>query len=317
MNYKGAISMIIEIKELEKKFKDFTAVNGVNLEIEQGDIFGLLGPNGAGKTTTIRTLLGLTDSDKGEILIYGKKFNNKILSVKRKIGYIPQDLAFYEELSALDNVRYWGKLYGLKGEMLKKAVQEALEFVGLWERRKGKSKLFSGGMKRRLNVACAIVHKPEILIMDEPTIGVDPQSRNKILECIKILNQNNTTVIYTSHYMEEIEAICNRVAIMDFGKVICAGDINDVISNNCSEHKITVPYKEEDQNKFNSLGKSSVIERIDIDSNLATIVYTNKTDLEGILSEMMELKIDLQDMAVKKQNLESVFLKLTGKTLRD
>lgn len=309
--------MIIEIKGLEKRFKDIAAVDGVNLEIEEGEIFGLLGPNGAGKTTTIRTILGLIDSDKGEVDIYGTKFNNKAAQTKKKMGYVPQDLAFYDELSAIDNVRYWGKLYGLKGEELTKAVQEALEFTGLWERRKGKSKTFSGGMKRRLNIACAIVHKPSILIMDEPTIGVDPQSRNNILECIRTLNKNNTTVIYTSHYMEEIEAICDRVAIMDFGKVICTGTIDDVISTNCSEHTVTIPYDKGEEDKFNQLKDNKSIDKIEFENSMANIVYLKKEDLSNILESLIKSNINIGNMIIKKQNLESVFLKLTGKTLRD
>lgn len=309
--------MIIEIKNLEKKFKDIAAVNGVNLQVEEGDIFGLLGPNGAGKTTTIRAILGLIDCDKGEVDIYGKCFNNGATDIKKKMGYVPQDLAFYEELNAIDNVKYWGKLYGLRGEELKNAVEEALKFTGLWERRKSKSKTFSGGMKRRLNIACAIVHKPSILIMDEPTIGVDPQSRNNILDCIKSLNKNNTTVIYTSHYMEEIEAICNRVAIMDFGKVICSGKINEVIEENCSEHIISIPVADLGDAKIKELESNKLIDHIEVKEDVANIVYVNENDLVVILENLINSGISLSRMTIKKQNLESVFLKLTGKKLRD
>lgn len=309
--------MIIEIKNLEIAFKNTVAVNDVSLEIERGKIFGLLGPNGAGKTTLIRSILGLIDYDKGEVLIYNEKFSNKSLKTKKKMGYVPQELAFYEELSAIDNVRYWGKIYGLHKEDLTNAVKEALQFTGLWERRKEKSKNFSGGMKRRLNIACAIVHKPQILIMDEPTVGVDPQSRNKILECIQILNQNDTTVIYTSHYMEEIEAICNQVAIMDFGKVICTESIEEIISSNCKERIITIPFNHSDREKYTELRKDSMIKDITFSDEIVSIVYSNKHDLSSILNSLIKAEIDIDDMIIKKENLESVFLSLTGKRLRD
>lgn len=309
--------MIIEIKNLEKKFKDAVAVNDVSLQIEENDIFGLLGPNGAGKTTTIRAILGLISSDKGEVDIYGKKFDNRAIQTKKKMGYVPQDLAFHEELSALDNVRYWGKVYGLRGEELNKAVEEALKFTGLWERKKSKSKNFSGGMKRRLNIACAIVHKPNILIMDEPTVGVDQQSRNNILECIRTLNRNNTTVIYTSHYMEEIEAICNRVAIMDFGKVICSGTIRDVIEENCSEHIILIPVADLGEAKMNELKTNQIIQSVEVIDDMAQIIYQDQKNLTKILEDLISSGIDINGLTIKKQNLESVFLKLTGKKLRD
>lgn len=309
--------MIIEIKNLLKKFKDVTAVNNVNLEVEEGDIFGLLGPNGAGKTTTIRSILGLIDIDNGEINILGKRFKNDVMDTKKRMGYVPQDLAFYDELNAIDNVRYWGKLYGLRGAELNMAVEEALNSTGLWERRKSKSKTFSGGMKRRLNIACAIVHKPDILIMDEPTIGVDPQSRNNILECIKKMNKNGTTIIYTSHYMEEIEAICNRVAIIDHGKVVCCGKINEVINEHCSEHIMVIPVLDLGKDNIKKFESDKMVERIDIVGDNANIIYPDHNNIVKIIEKLNALNVNLSDMTIKRQNLETLFLKLTGKTLRD
>lgn len=309
--------MIIEIKDLQKKFKDVTAVDNVNLEIEEGDIFGLLGPNGAGKTTTIRSILGLIDINGGEINIFGKRFNNDVVDTKKRMGYVPQDLAFYEELNAIDNVRYWGKIYGLRGAELNKAVEEALNATGLWDRRKSKSKTFSGGMKRRLNIACAIVHKPAILIMDEPTVGVDPQSRNSILECIKELNKNGTTIIYTSHYMEEIEAICNRVAIVDHGKVVCCGKLNEVIDEYCSEHIMVIPVVDLGEDNIKKLEESDMVESITVVGDYANIIYADYNDIVNIIEKLKELNVNLSDMTIKRQNLETLFLKLTGKSLRE
>lgn len=232
--------MVVEIKDLVKTFQGRAAVNGVNLCVKEGDIFGLLGPNGAGKSTTLNTMLGLLKNDSGTVKLFDKEFSRHSKEIKQKIGYVPQDFAFFEVMSAIDNVTYWGKLYNLRGEELSRAVRGALEFTGLWERRKDKAKTFSGGMKRRLNIACAVVHKPKLLLMDEPTVGVDPQSRNNILESILKLNQSGTTVIYTSHYMEEIEAICNKVAIMDFGKVIAEGTVNELVESISTESHVTL-----------------------------------------------------------------------------
>ena len=309
--------MIITIKDLQKKYKDVIAVDNVTLEIEEGEIFGLLGPNGAGKTTTIRSMLGLIDIDNGEINIFGKKFNNDVIETKKRMGYVPQDLAFYEELNAIDNVRYWGKIYGLSGDELNKAVEEALNATGLWDRRKGKSKTFSGGMKRRLNIACAIVHKPEILIMDEPTVGVDPQSRNSILECIRELNKKGATIIYTSHYMEEIEAICNRVAILDNGKVVCCGKLNEVIDEHCSEHILVIPTADLGEENIKKLEADDMVESVTVSGDYTNILYADYNDVVSIIEKLKKLNVDLKDMTIKRQNLETLFLKLTGKTLRD
>lgn len=309
--------MIIQIKDLQKKYKNVTAVDNISLEIEEGDIFGFLGPNGAGKTTTIRSILGLIDFDNGEIDIFGKKFNNDDIDTKKRMGYVPQELAFYKELSALDNVRYWGKIYGLRGPELDKAVEEALTSTGLWDRRKGKAKTFSGGMQRRLNIACAIVHKPDILIMDEPTIGVDPQSRNNILEFIKELNKIGTTIIYTSHYMEEIEAICNRVAIIDHGKVVCCGKLNEVINEHCSEHIIVLPAVDLSEENRKKLEEDKMIENVTTVGDNVHIVYADYNNVVKIIDKLKSMNVNIRNMTIKRQNLETLFLKLTGKTLRE
>ena len=208
-----------EVNNFEKVYGEREVVDKLCFKVKNGEIIGLLGPNGAGKSTTIRKLTGIEASDYGNLFFEGKAVEDNRKSIKKKLGLVPQDIAVYGDMSAYDNVKFFCSLYGFRGKELENRVKEALEFVALWDRRKDKPGKFSGGMKRRLNIACAIAHGPKLLIMDEPTVGIDPQSRNYILEAIKILNSRGTTVIYVSHYMEEIEAICNRIMIMDHGQI--------------------------------------------------------------------------------------------------
>lgn len=219
---------IVNIKGLTKKYDNKEVVDGISLEIKEGEIFGLLGPNGAGKSTTMNMLCSLLKPTSGEISLFGYDIKTSGKKIKPLIGYIPQELAIYEKLKAWENVELFTSLYGIRGEALKTAVNDALGFVELSEKRNVMAKTFSGGMKRRLNIACALGHKPKLLIFDEPTVGIDPQSRNFILEKIKKTNEEGTTVIYTSHYMEEVEAICSRIAIMDNGKIIACGTKDEI-----------------------------------------------------------------------------------------
>lgn len=220
--------IILKTSDLTKKYGSKTVVDGLNLEIRRGEIFGLLGPNGAGKSTTMNMICSIVRPTAGKVELFGKELHANKKEVIKKIGYIPQDLAIHGDLKAWENAELFISLYGIKGEKLKNAVNSSLEYVGLLDRRNDFAKTFSGGMKRRLNIACAIGHDPELLIFDEPTVGIDPQSRNFILEKIKESNEKGATVIYTSHYMEEIEAICTRIAIMDNGKVIACGTSSEL-----------------------------------------------------------------------------------------
>lgn len=215
--------IILRTKDLTKKYHNKVVVDNLNLEIRKGEIFGLLGPNGAGKSTTMNMICSIVKPTAGSIELLGKNPWKQKREVIHKIGYIPQDLAIHGRLKAWENVELFTSLYGIKGEALKRTVDESLEYVGLLDKKNEFAKNFSGGMKRRLNIACAIGHQPDLLIFDEPTVGIDPQSRNFILEKIKESNEKGATVIYTSHYMEEVEAICSRIAIMDNGKVIACG----------------------------------------------------------------------------------------------
>ena len=228
---------VIEVKGLKKKYKNNEALKGLDFDLYKGEILGILGPNGAGKSTTINILSTILKKDAGEILYFGEPVNElNINKIKSKLGIVPQDLAIFEDVSAYKNLTFFGSLYGLKGEELEKATEYALEFAGLTNRKKDKPKTYSGGMKRRLNIACSIVHKPEILILDEPTVGIDPQSRNHILEDLKKLKNEGTTIIYTTHYMEEIEQIADRVVIVDNGLKIEEGTIGELLDKYSEEN---------------------------------------------------------------------------------
>jgi ABC-2 type transport system ATP-binding protein len=217
------MNCILKVEKLEKNYGERKAVKGINFNVTEGEVLGFLGPNGAGKSTSINMISTVVDYDGGNIIFNNKDVKHNEYHLKRNLGVVPQDIAVFSNLSAYDNVKVFCSLYGIKGKELKQNVEEALNFVGLWDRRKELPTAFSGGMKRRLNIACAIAHKPKLLIMDEPTVGIDPQSRNNILETVKKLNDNGTTIIYTSHYMEEVESICSRLIIMDEGIIIEEG----------------------------------------------------------------------------------------------
>ena len=229
---------VVKLDGLIKKYDNKAVVDALSLEIKEGEIFGLLGPNGAGKSTTMNMICSLLRPTAGEIELFGYNTKKDLNKIKPLIGYIPQDLAIYENLKAWENVELFTSLYDIKGKELKSAIDSALDFVELSDKRNAFAKTFSGGMKRRLNIACALGHRPKLLIFDEPTVGIDPQSRNFILERIKACNANGTTVIYTSHYMEEVEAICTRVAIMDNGKIVACGtkeELKNMVRKNPDE----------------------------------------------------------------------------------
>ncbi|MFV0395274.1 MAG: ABC transporter ATP-binding protein [Coprobacillaceae bacterium] len=227
---------ILKIDGLSKKYGKQIAVDQLSLEIKEGEIFGLLGPNGAGKSTTMNMICSIIKPTFGDIEIFGLNTKNHMKEIKKQIGYIPQDLAIHGDLKAWENVELFTALYGIKGQQLKDAINDSLAFVGLSDKRNTFTKTFSGGMKRRLNIACAIGHQPKLLIFDEPTVGIDPQSRNFILNKIKEIKEQGTTVIYTSHYMEEIEAICSKIAIMDEGQIIAIGTKDELVQMVSKEH---------------------------------------------------------------------------------
>lgn len=307
---------LVEIKNLCKRFGQHTAVKDISLNIEEGQIYGLLGPNGAGKSTTINIICGLLSKDSGDINIFNKPMNKKARDIKRNLGVVPQDIAIYEDLTAYENIAFFASLYGVKGKELKKRVTETLEFVGLKDKAKEYPSKFSGGMKRRLNIACAIVHEPRLIVMDEPTVGIDPQSRNHILDSIKELNRRGCTIIYTSHYMEEVEAICSNLAIMDQGKVIAEGEKHELIQKytDCSTIIVEVHTVEhiEELNKLKGV-QSVVVE----ENNIIIKRNSNEMDLQDVIEVITKNNMIIKSIESKNNDLEHIFLSLTGKKLRD
>lgn len=309
---------IVKIKGLIKKFGDFIAVDGIDLDIKEGEIYGLLGPNGAGKSTTINILSGILTFDKGSIEMFSKDIRKSKGEIKRNIGIVPQDIAIYEDLTAYENIDFFAGLYGLRGNELKKNVLDALEFTGLLDKANSLPASFSGGMKRRLNIACAIAHKPKLIIMDEPTVGIDPQSRNHILQSVRKLNEMGSTIIYTSHYMEEVEELCTRLAIIDHGKLIAEGTKQELksIVTNTNSIWITV----DSLNNFNRdeiLAMNGVI-NADIEEKVIKInTTTDVNNLDKIIQNFIAKGIAIKNVENKKPDLETVFLTLTGRNLRD
>jgi ABC-2 type transport system ATP-binding protein len=310
---------IIQLKNVTKRYDDKLAVDNISLDIEEGELFGLLGPNGAGKSTLISMICGLTKLDKGDIIINGSSIKTNPIAAKQNIGLVPQEIALYENISAIDNLKFWGKMYSLKGNLLKERIEEVLEATGLKDRRKEKVSNFSGGMKRRLNIACAVMHYPKIVIMDEPTVGIDPQSRNNILEFTKELNKKHgSTLIYTSHYMEEVEALCSKVCILDEGKVIAKGDQDHIKRMIMNEERVEITiseYKPEIDLILKKL--NSVREVVYKDSKLTVIMQDTQRSIQQIIEVLIKAEIGISDISIKKPTLETVFLSLTGKALRD
>lgn len=310
--------MSIKLNNVIKRYGSNLAVDNITLEIENGEIFGLLGPNGAGKSTTIKMIMGLLKANSGEITVNGIDVRKNSLEAKKILGLVPQELAIYENMTARENVDFLARLYGLRGKDLKEKVNEALEFTGLMEKEKEVVKKFSGGMKRRLNIACAIVHQPEIIIMDEPTVGIDPQSRNHILQSIKELNKRGATIIYTSHYMEEVEAICSRVGIIDFGKLIALGSKNELVNAASEEQKITIEAYNISFSPIDEIKKINGVIHVDLKENTIEIITKCANEsLQKILSKLLEGSVVVRNIEIKEADLESVFLKLTGRKLRD
>jgi ABC-2 type transport system ATP-binding protein len=310
--------MIVETSALVKRYRDVIAVDNLDLAIEEGEIVGLLGPNGAGKSTTINGIIGLTDFDSGEVALFGRKMRRVDRDTRRKMGLVPQDIAVFEDLTAEENVSYFGRLYGLKGRALAGGVDNALDFTGLSDRRGQKPKSFSGGMKRRLNIACALVHSPQLIIMDEPTVGIDPQSRNHILESVRELNRKGVTIIYTSHYMEEVEAVCSRVIIMDHGRVIARGTQSDLKTLVADKEIIDIELERMTPDLVDLVSGVSGVKGCTSEGNhLRITVQRDGVRLGRVIEKASESGAEILSVQVERPSLESVFLSLTGRSLRD
>lgn len=310
---------MLTISNIKKSFKDHHVVKDVSFEVQKGEAFGLLGPNGAGKSTTISMICGLIPYDEGDIQVDGLSVKKKPMKIREKIGVVPQDIALYPTMSAYDNLVFWGKMYGLTGKTVKQRAYEVLEIVGLKDRAKDKIETFSGGMKRRINIGAALMHEPELLIMDEPTVGIDPQSRNHILETVKRINEAGMTIIYTSHYMEEVEYLCKRIAIIDYGKLIAIGDKTELCNRLAGGHILELTVDNPSVDFLIQLESIDGIENANMreDGIIEIILSDKNTVLPEVISLSLKQNISIQSMQIKEPNLESLFLQLTGRTLRD
>lgn len=309
---------VVKIENLVKRYKELIALDHFNLEIQKGEIFGLLGPNGSGKTTTINCLLSLLKYDKGSIEIFGQQMTPDNYDIKRRIGIVMQNVAVFEELNVYENIDYFCGLYIKDKTLRRQYVEEAIEFAGLGEFVKFRPKKLSGGLLRRLNIACGIAHKPELIILDEPTVAVDPQSRNRILEGIVELNQKGATIIYTSHYMEEVEQICTRIALMDKGKNIALGTSDELKSmiRNSETIKIHIPALE--NSMLEEIKEFEHLYQAEYTDGLLTLSYDGgKHNLIRILDYLKSKDVSFGKVTSEQPTLNDVFLAITGKALRD
>lgn len=310
--------MLLKVENLQKNYGTVKAVDGITFEVKEGEVFGLLGPNGAGKSTTISMISTLIPPSAGVILFEGKNILEDPKAIQRKLGVVPQDIALYPTLSGYENLSFWGNMYGLNGAELKKRIDSVSEIIGLNGRLKDRVDKYSGGMKRRLNIGAALLHMPELLIMDEPTVGIDPQSRNHILDTVLELNRQGMTIIYTSHYMEEVEYLCNRICIMDAGKIIASGRKDELVELISGKTDISLTLESSDQALMKTLGTIEGIESMEQQEDQIRIRCENADlILADIIARVAASGNHLRSVDVKKPNLETVFLHLTGKALRD
>lgn len=309
---------IIEINNLTKSYGKFKAVDDLSMYIEKGKIFGLLGPNGSGKSTTINCILSLLNYEKGNIKIFGKEMKPNAYDIKSKIGVVFQDVAVFDELTVYENINYFCGLYIKNKKQRSEYIEDAIKLTGLEEFKKFRPKQLSGGLLRRLNIACGIAHKPEIIFLDEPTVAVDPQSRNNILEGIKKLNKNGATIVYTTHYMEEVEQLCNRIAILDKGKIIAIGTKEDLKELTTIGEKITIELEKVSEDLIDRLKTIDNVTDVNYEDNTVYVVYKKGEDnLENMIAFLKANDIKYSKIFSELPTLNDVFLELTGKTLRD
>lgn len=310
--------MLIEAKGIKKYYKKVRAVDGIDLEVRQGEILGILGPNGAGKSTAISVISSLIRPDEGDVFFKGESILKNPAAIRQVMGIVPQEVALYPDLSAAENLKFFGKLYGLRGEKLKTRMQEVLDLLELNGRAKDAVKNYSGGMKRRVNIGAALLHHPEVLIMDEPTVGIDPQSRSHILDTVKALNQKGMTIIYTSHYMEEVEQLCDRIYVMDHGKVIATGTKEDLKNLMGGDDIVSLKTDRASEGFLKDLRGNLKVKNADQKGNSITLMVQKDCD---ILSDIFEAAsrngVKLKSLDIKTPTLEDVFLYLTGRGLRD
>jgi ABC-2 type transport system ATP-binding protein len=309
---------MIQARSVSKSFGNIVAVNNVSFNIEKGEIFGILGPNGAGKSTIVNILNTLVKPDTGDVIIDGYDIKDNCDTIKLIMGVVPQEIALYEELSAYENLMFWGGLYDIPKHQLRLSVNDTLDIVDLANRKDDKIKTFSGGMKRRINIACSLLHNPRILLLDEPTVGVDPQNRNHIFEVIERLHNEGMTIIYTTHYMDEAERFCDKIAIIDVGRIIALGTLKELREISDAKDLLTIKLADFDNKTISDI--RSAIPLVRFDSTMKTL----EIDCENISNEISKITNLIQNAGgvidriyTRGTNLESIYLKLTGKELRD
>ncbi|MFT7484235.1 MAG: ABC-2 type transport system ATP-binding protein [Candidatus Paceibacteria bacterium] len=318
MRRKHKPSKMIKIEKLGKSYGDLVALESVSMEVGAGQIHGLLGPNGAGKSTTIGCLSGLVDPTSGSASLAGHDVRTASREAKAVLGVVPQDLALYEDLSAPDNLRYWGAAYGMRGKELRTRVEEVLRQIELADRSKETVKGFSGGMKRRLNFGCAIVHRPKILLLDEPTVGVDPQSRRKLLDLVRELADQGTCVLYTTHYMEEAQELCDSLAVIDHGRLIAEGTMEDLRNQLGGRDLLRLSGAFEARSVETTLSAFEGTEIVKIDEQLLTISMAGASrQLPALFLAFSQAGMEITETTLTQPNLESLFIQLTGRELRE
>jgi ABC-2 type transport system ATP-binding protein len=308
----------IRLQGLHKDYGDVYAVRGITFDVQAGEIFSLLGPNGAGKSTTISMLSCLLEPTRGDAWVMGHSIRDEPMAVKASIGVVPQEVALYPDLSAGENLRFWGRMYGLRRDTLGQRVDEVLEIIGLTERQKGRVSTFSGGMKRRLNIGVALLHRPDVLILDEPTVGIDPQSRRSILDSVKAFNREGMTVLYTTHYMEEAEELSDHIAIMDHGQVIAHGTHGELVEIVGELDRVDLALDAPVERVRDAWQAAHGVHRVTADDGTVRLLVD---DSNRVLPDLFERAnaagVRITSVDIQEPNLEAVFLHLTGRALRD
>ncbi len=310
--------VVLEARGLRKRFDELVAVDGVDLTIHSGETYGLLGPNGAGKTTTISMIAGLLERDDGEVFVAGEPMTTRSVRAKGAIGLVPQEVAVYPDLTGAENLVFFGRLYGMRGPELERRVAEVLEVIGLTDRRGDKTDEYSGGMKRRLNIGIGLLHQPQLLILDEPTVGVDPQSRNAILESVEHLSREGMAVLYTTHYMEEAERLCDRVAIIDQGQVKAEGTRRELVSMVGERDRVRLVADGRLDDAVEAVGALDGVDRVSAgDGDIQVVAVEATSLLPSLLATVTAAGVTVRGVEIEEPDLEAVFLHLTGKALRD
>jgi len=308
----------VEVNNLHKYYGEVKAVAGINFTVRKGEIFSLLGPNGAGKTTTISMICCLLRPTEGDVLVMGNSVRKDPQAVKACLGVVPQEIALYEDLSARENLTFWGKMYGLRGVPLRQRVDEVLEVIGLVDRQKGAVAKFSGGMKRRLNIGIALLHKPQMIIMDEPTVGIDPQSRRSILDSVMQLNREGATLLYTTHYMEEAQELSDHIAIMDHGKLIALGTHAELVKIVGEMDRVILTTNIDSPQVIENWKATEGVQKVTAeDGHLSLLVDDSNQVLPRLFEAAASAGVRIASVEIQEPNLEAVFLHLTGRAMRD